>query len=91
MPDREQEPVLPLPVRVIGAVPQLVHVHDREDVGDPQRLADVVLALYLTYVQGIVPDPIRRVPRRGAAVGAVAGGGCPGPDAVTSQCSVGGL
>ena len=63
-------------MRVLGAVPQLIHVHHGEDVGDPQRLADVALALHLAHVQGVAPDPIRRVPQRGEPVSALLGGGC---------------
>src|SRR4051794_19012488 len=74
VPDRQQESVPALPVWVIGAVPQLVHVRHSEYVGDAERLADVSLALYLAHVQGVAPDPVRRVPQCGESLSLLVGG-----------------
>jgi hypothetical protein len=44
-------------------VSELVAVGDSEDVGNAERLTDVALALHLTHVQGIAPDPLSRGPQ----------------------------
>ena len=56
--DGEQEPVAVLPVRVLGAVAELVGVGHGEDVRDAEGLADVALALDLAHLQGVVPDAV---------------------------------
>ena len=58
MTDGEQETVTILPVRVLGAVAQLVGVRHCKDVCDPEGLADVTLALDLPHLQGVVPDTV---------------------------------
>ena len=54
----EQEPVAVLPLRIVGAEPELVRVDRGEHVGRAEGLANVALALDFAHVQGMVADPV---------------------------------
>ena len=53
---REQEPVPPFPLGVVGAVAHRMAVGDGEDVGQAERLPDVALALHFAHPQSEAAD-----------------------------------
>ena len=55
---RQQEPVPALPVRILGAVAQLVGVDGGEHVGGAEGLPDVALALGLAHVEDVVAHAV---------------------------------
>ena len=58
VPGRQQEPVAVRPVRVVGAVAQLVGVDRGQHVGGAEGLTDVALALGLAHVQRVVAHAV---------------------------------
>ena len=86
----QQEPVAALPVRVVGAVAELVGVDGGEHVGGTEGLADVALALRLAHVQDVVAHAVGGVARPASRSVVDRGASCGRLRATVVQGDVGG-
>jgi len=55
---REQEPVAPLPGRIVRSIAHRVKIGDRKNVGDVECLCDITLTLDLAHAKRVAADVV---------------------------------